>query len=361
MKVVTVVGARPQFIKAAALSPSFSDSGQVEEVLVHTGQHYDASMSDVFFEEMRIPLPKYNLGIGGGSHGQNTGRMIEGIEQILLEEKPSAVLVYGDTDSTLAASIATSKLGIFLAHVEAGLRSFRRAMPEEINRVLTDHVSDVLYVPSQVAADHLAREGISPNRIVVTGDIMCDTVRIFSSVAEGTSKILLQLGVAKGTYNLLTLHRKENTDEPEVLQSIIKGLAQSDLPIVFPVHPRTADRLAKFGIALPSCVIKVAPLGYLDTLQLLSNCKLLLTDSGGMQKEAYFLEKPCVTLRDETEWTELVALGVNVLAGAAEKDIGEALRWSSWPKFVSGAYGDGMASSRIVADLLHRLISTEKS
>lgn len=355
MRIVTVVGARPQFIKAAALSPCFADCGQVDEVIVHTGQHYDASMSDVFFEEMRIPRPKYNLGVGGGSHGQNTGRMIEGLEQILLEERPSAVLVFGDTDSTLAAAIAASKLGVYLAHVEAGLRSFRRAMPEEINRVLTDHVSDVLYASSKVAADHLMREGISTNKIVITGDIMCDTVRIFSSIAKEASQILGQLGLESGKYHLLTLHRKENTDELAVLQGVINGLAKSDLPIVFPVHPRTTDRIAKFGIALPNCVVKIDPLGYLDTLQLLSNCKLLLTDSGGMQKEAYFLGRPCVTLRDETEWTELVDQRVNVLVGASEKKIGEALRWSSWPSFVPGIYGDGMASRRIVDDLVRRL------
>lgn len=361
MKVLTVVGARPQFIKAAALSPCFADCEQVEELIVHTGQHYDASMSDVFFEEMRIPPPKYNLGIGGGSHGQNTGRMIEGIEQILLEERPSAVLVYGDTDSTLAASIAASKLGIYLAHVEAGLRSFRRAMPEEINRVLTDHISDVLYAPSQVAADHLIREGISTKKIVITGDVMCDTVRIFSSIAKEKSQILRQLGLESGKYHLLTMHRKENTDEPGVLQSVMNGLAKSDLPIVFPVHPRTTDRISKFGIALPDCVVKVDPLGYLDTLQLLSNCKLLLTDSGGMQKEAYFLGRPCVTLREETEWVELVDQRVNILAGASEKKIGDALGGSSWPSFVTGIYGDGMASRRIVNDLVHRLCNAKKS
>ena len=360
MKVITVVGARPQFIKAAALSPCLADCGQVEEVIVHTGQHYDASMSDVFFEEMKIPRPKYNLGVGGGSHGQNTGRMIEGVEQILLEERPSAVLVYGDTDSTLAAAIAASKLGIYLVHVEAGLRSFRRAMPEEINRVLTDHVSDVLYASSQVAADHLIREGISTEKIVITGDIMCDTVRIFSSIAKGASQILGQLGLESGKYHLLTLHRKENTDDPAVLQSVINGLAKSDFPIVFPAHPRTADRISKFGFVLPGCVIRVDPLGYLDTLQLLSNCKLLLTDSGGMQKEAYFLERPCVTLRDETEWVELVDQRVNVLVGASAEKIGEALRWSSWPSFVSGIYGDGMASRRIADDMVRRLSNAEK-
>lgn len=356
MKIVTVVGARPQFIKAAALSPCFAQSGQVEEIIVHTGQHYDASMSDVFFDEMMIPHPKHNLGIGGGTHGQNTGRMIERIEQVLVEEEPSAVLVYGDTDSTLAASIAAAKLGIYLAHVEAGLRSFRRAMPEEINRVLTDHVSDVLYAPSKIAADHLLREGISAKKVVITGDIMCDSVRIFSTIAKKASHILGQLGLESGKYHLLTLHRKENTDEPAVLQRVLDGLAGSDLPIVFPVHPRTDDRISRFGLELPSSVVKVAPLGYLDTLQLLSNSKLLLTDSGGMQKEAYFLKRPCVTLRDETEWVELVDHGVNVLVGASEGKIREALEWSSWPDFAPGIYGDGKAANRIFDDLVSRLI-----
>lgn len=355
LKIITVVGARPQFVKAAALSPVFSRSQGVNELLVHTGQHFDANMSDVFFEELSIPSPHINLGIGGGTHGQNTGRMIESLEAVLMTEKPDCVLVFGDTDSTLAAAVATSKLGIMLAHVEAGLRSFRRSMPEEINRVLTDHVADVLYAPSNVAVDNLGHEGISNTKIVNSGDVMYDVIKRFTALAESHSTILQNLGLASGAYNFMTMHRQENTDNPNVLEHIVNGLAASPLPIIFPIHPRTEKRFKEFGIRLPQCVRPIKPLGYLDVLMLQLNANLVLTDSGGVQKEAYFLGRPCITLRDETEWVELVECGANVLAGSDSKLLADLLQRNYSSLKVSNLYGNGHAAELIVADLLGRL------
>ena len=355
LKIITVVGARPQFVKAAALSPAFVKSREINELIVHTGQHFDANMSDVFFQELLIPAPHINLGIGGGTHGQNTGRMIESIEAVLLAERPDCVLVFGDTDSTLAAAVATSKLGIMLAHVEAGLRSFRRSMPEEINRVLTDHVADVLYAPSKVAIDNLGREGIKDKKIVNSGDVMYDVIKRFTALAESRSVILQNLSLAPGTYNFMTMHRKENTDDPEVLASIVNGLSASGLPIIFPVHPRTEKRFEEFGIRLPQCVRPIKPLGYLDVLMLQSNANLVLTDSGGVQKEAYFLGRPCITLRDETEWVELVECGANVLAGSDSRLLADLLQRNYSSLQVSNLYGNGHAAELIVADLFSRL------
>lgn len=355
LKVVTIVGARPQFVKAAALSPQLKLTGGISELIVHTGQHFDHSMSDIFFEEMSIPAPHRNLGIGGGTHGQNTGRMIEGIEQILLEESPDAVLVYGDTDSTLAAAIATSKLGLPLAHVEAGLRSHRRAMPEEINRVLTDHVSDVLYAPSQSAVDNLGREGVSANKIVNAGDVMLDVVKRFITLAKERSSILEKLQLRAGAFQLMTLHRKENVDDRVALQRIFAGIEAADTDTVFLIHPRTSKRLNEFQIPVPSCVRMTDPVGYLDMLRLIEASRLVLTDSGGLQKEAYFLDRPCVTLREETEWNELVDAGVNVLTGSDPDLIAAALRTSNWTAASNGIYGSGHAARTIAEDLLARL------
>lgn len=355
LKVVTIVGARPQFVKAAALSPSFVASGKVEELIVHTGQHFDANMSDIFFDEMAIPKPQFHLGIGGGTHGQNTGRMIEAIEGVLLAEKPDAVLVFGDTDSTLAAAIAASKLGIMLAHVEAGLRSFRRAMPEEINRVVTDHLSDVLYIPSAASARNLEKEGIVGSKVVDVGDVMHDVVRIFTDVAKTRSKIVEQLDLQPGRYDLMTLHRKENTDDRARLVDILAGIAASPVPIVLPLHPRTAKRMAEFGLELPKNVRMIEPLGYLDTLCLEASARVLLTDSGGMQKEAYFHGVPCITLRDETEWTELVDIGANSLVGSNPEAIRAALNRTTQVPTTANVYGDGHAADRIAADLIERL------
>lgn len=356
-KILTVVGARPQFVKAAALSPSLATRApDLTEVLVHTGQHFDDAMSEIFFREMRIPTPAYNLAIGGGTHGENTGRMIEAIEKVLLLEQPSIVVVYGDTDSTLAAAVATAKLGIQLAHVEAGLRSNRRAMPEEINRVLTDHVADVLYTPSAASSDNLRREGIPPGRIVQVGDVMFDVVKRFTVLANERSRVLEYLGLSAGSFHLLTLHRKENTDDRAVLERILAGLADSPIPIIFPMHPRTRKMLNVFGLKLPMSVRPLEPLGYLDTLRLVSTASMVITDSGGVQKEAYFVGQPCVTLRDETEWTELVETGANVLAGSNSARIAELLASDPWRPAVSGLYGDGRAADVIAADLLSRVL-----
>jgi UDP-GlcNAc3NAcA epimerase len=354
-KILTIVGARPQFVKAAALSPSLARYPMVEEVLVHTGQHFDETMSDVFFRELPIPKPRYNLGIGGGTHGQNTGRMIEALEDVMLSERPEAVVVYGDTDSTLAAAVSAAKLGILLAHVEAGLRSYRRAMPEEINRVVTDHVADILYTPSANSAANLCMEGIAADRIVVTGDVMQDVVRLFAPIARNRSQVLARLGIQSDAYYLLTMHRKENTDHEHVLRDIIAGLSSSEVPVIFPVHPRTKKMLAEFGLALPACVRAIEPQGYLDTLRLIADASLVLTDSGGVQKEAYFLGRPCVTLRDETEWVELVSSGANTLVGSNSARIKALLRHVPSPPTTDGLFGDGHAADRIATDLVARM------
>lgn len=354
LKILTVVGARPQFVKAAALSPCLARQGDVEEIIVHTGQHFDRDMSDIFFEELAISEPRFNLGIGGGSHGQNTGRMLEALELVMTEVKPDTVVVYGDTDSTLAAAISAAKLGITLAHVEAGLRSYRRAMPEEINRVLTDRIADVLYAPSAAAKSNLVREGCEPDRVVLCGDVMLDVVKRFQPVAEWRSDILERVSLGPGEYHVLTLHRKENVDDEERLRNIMQGVEASPLPIVFPVHPRTRKRLAEFGVVLPTRVIPIDPLGYLDALKLLANSRMVLTDSGGVQKEAYFLNRPCVTLRDETEWTELVEIGANVLVGADRQRIAAQLQLSRCLSAPAGLYGDGNAAELISSDLLQR-------
>lgn len=354
-KIITVVGARPQFVKAAALSPRLIETGHLDERIVHTGQHFDRSMSDVFFEEMSIPEPHANLGIGGGTHGKNTGRMIEALENVFVAEAPQAVLVYGDTDSTLAAAIAASKIGLPLIHVEAGLRSYRRSMPEEINRVLTDHVSDILYAPSQRAVENLVSEGIDSEKVVNSGDVMLDVVRRFLNIANQRSTILDSLGVGVGSFQLMTLHRKENVDDRDALLRIFSGIAAANKDTIFVVHPRTAKRIAEFGLSIPSCIRTVAPVGYLDMLRLTQAARLVVTDSGGLQKEAYFVGKPCVTLRDETEWTELVDAGVNVLTGADPERICAALHKSHWGDFSNDIYGNGDAAGMIARDLCNRL------
>lgn len=309
-KIITIVGARPQFVKAAAVSRAFAKTPAFEEVLVHTGQHYDANMSDVFFQELEIPAPKHHLGVGSGSHGRQTGQMLEAIEAVLLQEKPDAMLVYGDTNSTLAGALAATKLHIPVIHSEAGLRSFNRRMPEEVNRVLTDHVSALLLCPTQTAVANLAREGIE-NGVVTVGDVMYDATLFAKEKAlSGVAPIDL-----KGArYALCTLHRAENTDDharfAEILDYI--NVAAKDLRIVFPAHPRTRPILSNMADRLENWLI-VDPLGYFDLHRVLAGAELVLTDSGGLQKEAYFHRKPCITLRDETEWIETVEAGWNRL------------------------------------------------
>ncbi len=358
MKVVSVVGARPQFVKAAVVSRALRSRAGVHEILLHTGQHYDANMSEVFFQELDIPRPDYHLGIGGGTHGQNTGRMLEAIEAVLLQERPDWVLVYGDTDSTLAGALAAVKLHIPIAHVEAGLRSFNRRMPEEINRVLTDHAADLLLVPTETARQNLLREGLPASRIRLVGDVMYDAALYYRDKARRTSRILERLGLTPKAYILATIHRAENTDDPARLQAIMQGLAEvsRDIPVVLPLHPRTRAALARLGLdaTLPATLRRIPPVGYLDMVRLEENARLIATDSGGVQKEAFFHRVPCVTLRAETEWVELVETGWNVLVdpSTSPSAIHAALRRHMDARGREVAlYGEGKAAERI-ADIL---------
>ena len=357
MKIVSVVGARPQFIKAAPVSKAFKKAGH-NEILVHTGQHYDYGMSQVFFDELNISEPGMNLEVGSGHHGWQTGQMLMRIEEVLLREEPDWVLVYGDTNSTLAGALAAAKLQIRLAHIEAGLRSFNREMPEEHNRVLTDHCSDVLFCPTQTAVDNLAKEGITRG-VNLVGDTMYDAVLQFSEIAKGHSAILQALGLKTKEYLLVTLHRPYNTDIPENLRSILDALLEIDKPIVFSVHPRTRERIAALdGLAksqLESSSVRVLdPVGYLDMLMLEQHARLVLTDSGGMQKEAYFFGVPCITLRPETEWVETVEAGWNVVVGSNPTLIVEKVRnFQPPPQSQRRVFGNGHASELIVRALEH--------
>lgn len=350
LRIVTIVGARPQFIKAASLNRAIREHNRtcpespIEEFLVHTGQHYDANMSQVFFEELDIPAPKANLGIGGGGQGEMTGRMLMAIEPVLAAQKPDWTLVYGDTNSTLAGALAAAKLRLPLAHVEAGLRSFDRSMPEEVNRVLTDHVSNLLFCPSRVSVENLASEGIRKG-VHLTGDVMFDAVRFYSGRA-GTCPY-------PRPFILMTLHRAGNTDDATKLQGILDALADAPHPVVFPVHPRTKKVLSGLQQALPQSVAAVEPLSYLEMMAALRECEWVITDSGGLQKEAYFLGKKCVVARDNTEWVELVELDAVRLAGADPQELRTAMDWAQTPlERVEPVYGGGDASRRILGHLL---------
>lgn len=348
MKIFTIIGARPQFVKAAVVSRYLAEKeSRIEEVIVHTGQHYDSNMSDVFFEQLSIPKPKYHLGIGGGSHGQNTGRMIEELERILILENPDFVIVYGDTDSTLAGAIAAVKLQIPIAHVEAGLRSYNRAMPEEINRILTDHASDLLLTPTKTADLNLGNEGVETTKYCFVGDVMLDATLFYSKRMKDDT--LSKLGIAAHEYYLITIHRKENTDDRNRLLEIVQAMDSSNRPIVFPLHPRTKARLNEFGIDLPDSVITIPPVGYLEMLELEKNSRCIITDSGGVQKEAFFLEVPCLTVRTETEWTELIHRGANRLVEPKDL-IGYLQGENSLPKvfFTTDLFGDGNAAQKII-------------
>lgn len=353
MKVITVLGARPQFIKAAPLSAALRT--RHEEKIVHTGQHYDYQMSDVFFEELGIPKPEFFLGVGSKQHGAQTGEMLTGVEEVLLQEKPDWVLVYGDTNSTLAGALAAAKLHIPIAHVEAGLRSYNRQMPEEINRVLTDHLSALLFCPTDQAVQNLAQEGIT-NGVVRTGDVMADALYYHAQRAEkcqqeqeGTMAGKLQY--PQKSYLLATVHRAENTDNPSRLDGIIKAFAQIEGQIVLPLHPRTKKFLRERQIIIPKNVQVIEPVGYLEMILLEKGAELILTDSGGVQKEAYLWRVPCVTLRDETEWVETVHTGWNTLTGAKTEAIVTAVtryRQNSLPPYQENLYGNGRASEEII-------------
>jgi UDP-N-acetylglucosamine 2-epimerase len=350
--VVTIVGARPQFIKSAPVSKALRNAGH-HETLVHTGQHYDHKMSQIFFEEMSIPAPEVNLGVGSGAHGWQTGQMLAGIEKVLMAEKPNWVLVYGDTNSTLAGALAACKLRIPLAHVEAGLRSFNREMPEEHNRVLTDHCSDMLFCPTRTAVDNLAHEGIA-NGVHLVGDTMYDAVLQFAESAQQRTTILQDFGLLSQGYLLATIHRAYNTDVPENLRNIWSALIDSGEPVIFPVHPRTRQRLAalqgEFHLREASQNLRIIePVSYLEMLVLEKNARAILTDSGGVQKEAYFFGVPCVTLRPETEWAETVASGWNVLADTDPQKIIHAVQKHKWPdNQPPQVFGKGDAAARIV-------------
>ncbi len=315
MKIASIIGARPSFIKAASVSGEIRK--EFEEILIHTGQHYDYEMSEVFFRELGIPEPDYNLDIGSGTQGEQTGKMLIEIETVLLKEKPEIVLVYGDTNSTLGGALAAVKLQTPVAHVEAGLRSFDRSMPEEINRVLTDHISNLLFCPTRTAIDNLAKEGITEG-VHQVGDVMLDTLEHNREVAEKRSRILKDHGLKDKEYFVATVHRQSNTDNPENLKNIVDAFCELEETIVFPAHPRTVKFMSQYKIdkKLNGSILLIKPPGYLDMLNLTAHAKKILTDSGGMQKEAYMLKVPCITLRENTEWVETVRDGWNVLVGS---------------------------------------------
>jgi len=371
MKLMSIVGARPQFIKLAPFLQAVADhnrtgSPRLEHLTVHTGQHYDADMSDIFFEELEIPPAEINLGVGSGSHGLQTGKMLAGIEQVLLQEKPDLLVIFGDTNSTLAGALAAAKLQIPIAHVEAGLRSFNRRMPEEINRIAADHLSDILLAPTATAVENLRREGLA-DKTTLTGDIMYDTVRRNIRLAASKSTLLRQLQLTPHAYYLATVHRAENTDDPQKLLAILNELnkiAAHQYPVVFPIHPRTTNRIK---MSLPDWAPHpqlriIPPVGYLDMLQLTQGARLAFTDSGGLQKEAFFLNCPCVTLREETEWVETVAAKGNVITGADPKKIEQAfLHWEhqlgdgrvDFSESVRQHFGNGQTAKQVLHTILN--------
>lgn len=355
-KIVTVLGARPQFIKASVVSHALVASGApVRELMVHTGQHFDANMSDVFFDELGLPPPARHLDIHGGGHGAMTGRMLIEIERVLVEEQPDAVLVYGDTNSTLAGALAAAKLHVPVAHVEAGLRSFNMAMPEEINRILTDRISRWLFAPTAAASAHLLREGVDPTLISSVGDVMYDVALHHGTRVGHEGRQMGTLGLSAGSYVLATVHRAENTDVDSRLLAIVDGLeaVARDIPVVWPLHPRTRAVLARLG-RLPRSLHLIDPVGYLDMVQLEKHAAVIATDSGGVQKEAFFYRVPCVTLRDETEWVELVAAGWNrLLSPASGERVSAAIRAAIGTVGQPiEPYGQGDAAKRIVERLV---------
>jgi len=346
MKIVSIVGARPQFVKAGPVSAALRQ--RHVEILVHTGQHYDDRMSAVFFDELGIPQPDHHLGIGSGTHGAQTGRMLAAIEEVIVAERPDWMLVYGDTNSTLAGALAASKLGVPVAHVEAGLRSWNRAMPEEINRVIADHLSTLLFSPSATAVRNLASEGITQG-VHEVGDVMSDSLRGASARAGARSTVLEGLGLAEQSYILATVHRADNTDDPARLSGILEALGAVSGPVVFPVHPRTRAAIARQGHDVGRTVQMIEPVGYLDMVRLEASARMILTDSGGVQKEAYWLGVPCITMRDETEWVETVDAGWNVLVGASRDAIVQAARTFAPPSLRPPLYGDGHVADKIAA------------
>jgi UDP-GlcNAc3NAcA epimerase len=350
MKFITILGARPQFIKAAPVSRELRKDHQ--ELIIHTGQHYDKNMSDIFFEELHIPKPDYHLGIGSASHGKQTGEMLAKIEEILLEEKPDYVLVYGDTNSTLAGALAAAKLHILVVHVEAGLRSFNKKMPEEVNRIMTDHVSEFLFCPTGTAVQNLHNENLEHN-VINVGDVMYDAVVYNRQLAEEKSTILEKHNLTSKGYHLITVHRAENTDNEANITSILDAFSEIEKLKVWPIHPRTKHIIEKYGINLSDIpnLLVIEPVGYLDMLKLESNASKILTDSGGVQKEAYFVEVPCVTLREQTEWVETLNEEANILVGTDKRKIIEAVQKQVNPVY-KDYFGDAEAAKKMVNEFL---------
>lgn len=348
-KICTVIGARPQFIKAAPVSKVLRR--EFNEILIHTGQHYDNNMSAIFFDELNIPKPDYNLGIGSGGHGKMTGEMLTKLEEIYLKEKPDYVLVYGDTNSTLAGALAASKLIIPVIHIEAGLRSFNMSMPEEQNRILTDHISSLLFAPTETAMKNINKEGLKEKGINV-GDVMYDAVLNFTKLANDKSTIVKELDLKSGEYILTTIHRAENTDDINRLKNIIDALNSTEKKIVLPIHPRTKKYIQEYGLEFGDNIKCIDPVGYLDMISLESNASKIVTDSGGVQKEAYFMDKPCITMRDETEWVETVNVGWNIIVGTDKEKILNAINEFEVPKDKPNIFGEGKAAEKILENLL---------
>jgi len=362
MKIATIIGARPQFIKAATISRAIIEHNRVKpttsyltEIIIHTGQHYDASMSDIFFRELEIPEPKYNLNIGSGTHGQQTGEMLAAIEKVLIAEKPDWVIVYGDTNSTLAGALVAAKLHIPIAHVEAGLRSFNRLMPEEINRVVADHLSHLLLCPSQVAVNNLSDEGIAKG-VTIVGDVMADALKFAVKKIKTHSEILTSLKLQPRKYLLATIHRAENTDDPKRLTNIMNALSKlaEGETVILPLHPRTKKILnnkSSSHLTLHPSLKIIDPVGYFDMIALEKAARMILTDSGGIQKEAYWLKVPCITLRNETEWVETVENGWNKLTGSNPTAIIEAVHNFTPPTEQAELYGNGKAANRVLQEI----------
>ncbi len=358
MKIITVVGARPQFVKAAVLSRLIRDNHSIDEVIIHTGQHFDSKMSDIFFEEMDIPKPHFTLDINSLSHGAMTGRMLEGIEKILLEQKPDMVLVYGDTNTTLAGALAAKKIHIPVAHIEAGLRSFNMQMPEEINRILTDRISDYLFCPTSTAINNLEHEGFKyfNVNIIKTGDIMFDAALYYGAISKNKSKIISELELHDKSFVLSTIHRQENTDDPIKLKNIFRALdyIHAINPVIIPLHPRTKKLMQLHGIST-NCVI-IDPVGYFDILELIKHCTLVVTDSGGLQKEAYYFLKNSIILRDQTEWLELTNNHVSMLAGCEYENIIKSFQSmisKPKPQINKDWFGDGNSANIILQSLIN--------
>lgn len=353
MKILTIIGARPQFIKAAVISRALPTSAnQINEIIVHTGQHYDGNMSEIFFNELDIPKPNYTLRIGSGSHAYQTSEILKGVEKILIEEKPNLAIVYGDTNSTLAGSLAAAKVNIPIAHVEAGLRSFNKTMPEEINRIVTDHLSSILFAPTETAIKNLHKEGIASNAIHMVGDVMYDAALYYAGKAEMQSSILKNLRLCAKQYVLATIHRASNTDDVLKLKAIVAGLISLSkyVKVVFPLHPRTKNSLEKNHLLEEANknLLIIPPVGYLDMILLEKNAQTIVTDSGGVQKESYFYRVPCITLREETEWVELVETGWNRLIAPEEFKILFTAALTEFSGKNKELYGDGKAANRIV-------------